>query len=142
MATLNELVNEFYLYIASDDWKKVRQFDFRSKLMTWIGVVAVRFFQKKREALIENFSSETQIEQTKNTESYTMTIDQTIDVSDAIEQLPNSRYRMVIEKLDIEDMAPEVLATDMNISVDNLYNIHRRALLQLKIIMARKEDYV
>lgn len=41
MATLNELVNEFYLYIAADNWKKVRQFDFRSKLMTWIGVVAI-----------------------------------------------------------------------------------------------------
>lgn len=44
MATLNELVNEFYLYIAADNWKKVRQFDFRSKLMAWIGVVAIRFF--------------------------------------------------------------------------------------------------
>ena len=48
MASLNELVNEFYVYIAADNWRKVRQFDFRSKLMTWIGVVAVRFFQKKR----------------------------------------------------------------------------------------------
>lgn len=48
MATLNELVNEFYLYIAADNWKKVRQFDFRSKLMTWIGVVAIRFFKKER----------------------------------------------------------------------------------------------
>lgn len=47
-ASLNELVNEFYVYIAADNWRKVRQFDFRSKLMTWIGVVAVRFFQKKK----------------------------------------------------------------------------------------------
>lgn len=50
MTTLNELVNEFYLYIAADNWRKVRQFDFRSKLMTWVGVVAIRFFQKKKRA--------------------------------------------------------------------------------------------
>ncbi len=142
MATLNELVNEFYLYIAADNWRKVRQFDFRSKLMTWIGVVAVRFFQKKREVLIENNSSKTQIEQTRNSNSYSMTIDETIDVRQAIKQMPNQRYRKVIERLDIDDVAPEGLAAEMGITVDNLYNIHRRALLQLKLIMTRKEDYV
>lgn len=141
MATLNELVNEFFLYIAADNWKKIKQFDFRSKLMTWISVVAVRFFQKKRESLIENNSSETQIEQTKNSISYDMTIDSKLDIHSAINQISNARYRMVIEKLDLEDVAPETLAQEMNVSVDNLYNIHRRALLQLRLIMTRKEDY-
>ena len=142
MATLNELVNEFYLYIAADNWKKVRQFDFRSKLMTWIGVVAVRFFQKKRDVLIENNSSEAQIEQTKNLDSYSMLVDETIDVRQAISRITNTRYRYVIEKLDLQDVSPEDLASEMGVSVDNLYNIHRRALLQLKLIMTRKEDYV
>lgn len=141
MATLNELVNEFFLYIAADDWKKIKQFDFRSKLMTWISVVAVRFFQKKRGTLIENNSSEAQIEQTKNSISYDMTIDSKMDIHSAINQISNARYRMVIEKLDLEDVAPETLAQEMTISVDNLYNIHRRALLQLRLIMTRKEDY-
>lgn len=141
-ATVNELVNEFYLYVAADNWKKVRQFDFRSKLMTWIGVVAVRFFQKKREVLIENNSYETQIEQTMNYKSYSMPIDETIDVRQAINRMPNTRYRSVIIRLDLQDESPEKLASDMNVSVDNLYNIHRRALIQLKLIMTRKEDYV
>lgn len=142
MATLNELVNEFYIYIAANDWKKVRQFDFRSKLMTWIGVVAVRFFQKKRDVLIENNSSEAQIIQQRNYESYSMTMDETIDVRQAIKRMPNQRYKQVIERLDIDDVAPEELAIEMGVTVDNLYNIHRRALLQLKLIMTRKEDYV
>lgn len=141
-ATLNELVNEFYLYIAADKWKKVRQFDFRSKLTTWIGVVAIRFFQKKREQLIENDSQEPQIEQTKLFGSYNMAIDEIIDVRHAIKQIHNVRYRRVIEQLDLHDVAPENLAEDMGVTVDNLYNIHRRALLQLKLIMDRKEDYV
>lgn len=142
MATVNELVNEFYLYIAADNWKKVRQFDFRSKLMTWIGVVAVRFFQKRREALIENNSREAQIGQTTNFKYYSMPIDETIDVRQAINRMPNARYRSVVVKLDLQDELPEKLAAEMGISVDNLYNVHRRALLQLKLIMSRKEDYV
>lgn len=142
-ASLNELVNEFYVYIAADNWRKVRQFDFRSKLMTWIGVVAVRFFQKKKEVLIEHESSETLIEKTKYfSGSYNMTVDKTFDVRQAIKQISNIRYKMVIEQLDLEDVAPERLASKMGVTVDNLYNIHRRALLQLRLIMKKKEDYV
>lgn len=143
MASLNELVNEFYVYIAADNWRKVRQFDFRSKLMTWIGVVAVRFFQRKKEVLIEHESSEALIEKTKHfSGSYNMTVDKTFDVRQAIKQISNIRYKMVIEQLDLEDVAPERLASKMGVTVDNLYNIHRRALLQLRLIMKRKEDYV
>lgn len=53
----------------------------------------------------------------------------------------NIRYREVIEMLDIKEMPPDQLAEKMNVTVDNLYNIHRRALLQLRILMGRKEDY-
>lgn len=44
----NELINELYLYLQSDNWYKLRQFDFRSKLTTWLTVVAVRFLKKNR----------------------------------------------------------------------------------------------
>ena len=35
----NELINELYLYLQSDNWYKLRQFDFRSKLTTWLTVI-------------------------------------------------------------------------------------------------------
>lgn len=38
-------------------------------------------------------------------------------------------------------MKPEEYAERHGITVDNLYNLHRRALLQLKSIMNKKEDY-
>lgn len=56
--------------------------------------------------------------------------------------MPNVRYQKVIEKLDLQDVLPEKLAEEMNVTVDNLYNIHRRALAQLRFVMGRKEDYV
>ena len=49
----NELINELYLYLQSDNWYKLRQFDFRSKLTTWLTVVAVRFFQKRKGVLMD-----------------------------------------------------------------------------------------
>jgi DNA-directed RNA polymerase specialized sigma24 family protein len=56
--------------------------------------------------------------------------------------MPNKRYSKVIVALDLQEMRPEQLAEEMDVTVDNLYNIHRRARLQLKLIMNRKEDYV
>ena len=55
--------------------------------------------------------------------------------------MQNIRYRQVIEMLDLKEMRPDLLAEQMNVTVDNLYNIHRRALLQLRMLMGRKEDY-
>jgi len=43
--------------------------------------------------------------------------------------------------LDLQEVRPEQLAKEMEVTVDNLYNIHRRALVQLRLIMVRKEDY-
>lgn len=136
-----ELVNELFLYLAKNDWYKIRQFDFRSKLMTWVSVVAVRFFQKKREALIEKSSPITLNEQTKTFYEQSSYIDSNTDIYNAVSKIPNVRYRMVIERLDLQDCRPEELAKEMNVTVDNLYNIHRRALVQLRVIMGRKEDY-
>lgn len=68
-------------------------------------------------------------------------IEQRIDIHDALNKMQNERYRYVIEMLDLKEMRPDLLAEQMNVTVDNLYNIHRRALLQLRMQMGRKEDY-
>ena len=42
-----ELVSELYLFMANNNWAVIRKFQYRSSLMTYVSVVAVRFFQKK-----------------------------------------------------------------------------------------------
>lgn len=69
----------------------------------------------------------------------TDTTEAQIDVQRGLSLMPNQRYRMVIEKLDLLDMEPERLAEEMKITTANLYNIHRRALQQLKVVMLGKE---
>lgn len=74
-------------------------------------------------------------------QNYVISIDQRMDLCNVLERMPNIRYRKVIKALDLQDVRPEILAREMNVTIDNLYNIHRRALLQLRLIMGRKEDY-
>lgn len=137
-----ELVSELYLYIANNDWQVIRNFRYRSSLMTYINVVAIRFFQKKRAELTDSSKSFTlkSIEWGHGSTSVDE-LSYLMDIETALKKMPNARYRMVIEMLDIKDVSPEQLAEEMNITVDNLYNIHRRALVQLRLNMGRKEDY-
>ncbi|MBO5181299.1 MAG: hypothetical protein J6B92_05350 [Paraprevotella sp.] len=137
-----DLSQELFLYLAQNNWYKIRQFDFRSKLMTWVTVVAVRFFQKKRKELIEKADSLPLNDKMWQEQRCVISIDQRMDLCNALERIPNARYRKVVTALDLQDVRPEILAREMNVTVDNLYNIHRRALLQLRLIMGRKEDYV
>ncbi|MBQ8360455.1 MAG: sigma-70 family RNA polymerase sigma factor [Bacteroidaceae bacterium] len=136
------LISELYIYLQANDWYKVRQFDYRSRLTTWISVVSIRYFQKKRNELIdsgflEDINKKKDIGFTPNVH-----IDRRIDILKAMDKMPNARYRRVIQMLDLKEVRPELLAEEMGITVDNLYNIHRRALLQLRMVMGRKEDYV
>lgn len=136
-----ELVNELFLYLAHDDWRKIRSFDFRSRLTTWLSVVAVRYFRKKRACLIENDTSWVLNGKTYEIQSLNVSAERNMDIRSALYRMPNTRYRRVIEELDLKDVRPEQLAEEMNVTVDNLYNIHRRALIQLRCVMGRKEDY-
>lgn len=140
---LDELVNEFFLHIANNDWQVFRNFQYRSSLMTYISVVAVRFFQKKRTELIDSSKHITlkSIEWGHGSTSVDK-LSYWMDIEAALKKMPNARYRKVIEMLDLQDVRPELLAEEMNVTVDNLYNIHRRALVQLRLVMGRKEDYV
>ena len=45
---MNGLINEFFLYLQANNWRKLRQFDHRITLMYWISIIAVRFFAKNR----------------------------------------------------------------------------------------------
>lgn len=137
-----ELVSELYLFVAYNDWQVLRNFQYRSTLMTYISVVAMRFFQKKRAELIDSTPFQTLNEKMWMEHRSHVDTEKRMDIISAMHKMTNERYRYVIEKLDLQDVRPELLAEEMNVTVDNLYNIHRRALLQLRLVMGRKEEYV
>ena len=132
---IDELISEFYIYLKEKDWHKLRQFDYRCQLKTWISVIAVRFFLKRRAKLIENESSEHLIIE-QITENHDILFSEG-DIKNLLNGL-NERYRSVIQKLILEDREPQKVADEMGITVDNLYNIKRRALLQFYRIIKKE----
>ena len=125
----DEFVNELYVYLMENDAARLKQFEGRSSLYQWIKVTATRFFIKKRDLLIEDTSKETPIEEETMVErSATASL---LDVQRLLDAMPNRRYAVVIQKLLIEEYTPEELAEEMHITTDNLYNIKRRAMMQL-----------
>lgn len=139
-----ECVNELYLHLLAGDGRRLRQFEGRSTLRQWLKVTATRFFIKKRDQVIENVSHESLYNQespsyedyetmmeTAASEDAAKSSTAAIDVESLLAATPNKRYSFVLQQLLVKDMAPEQVAQEMNITVDNLYNIKRRAMQQL-----------
>ena len=57
-----------------------------------------------------------------------------VDLKRLLSFMSNQRYAFVIQQLVINEQQPELLAKEMEISVDNLYNIKRRAMAQLTTV--------
>lgn len=138
----NELISELFLYLKADNWQKLRQFDYRSKLITWVSVVSIRFFIKKRRNLIEIDSTEALMYRNQNEYVSLLSIESKIDITTALKRMPNKRYAMVIEKLELLEQDVQQVASEMGISVDNLYNIRRRARAQFSEIIKDKRDNI
>lgn len=125
----DEFVNELYIYLMENDAARLKQFEGRSSLYQWIKVTATRFFIKKRDQLIEDQTNDTLYEETEFTEkSPELSV---LDVQRLLMAMPNRRYAHVIQRLFIDEYEPEELASEMHITTDNLYNIKRRAMMQL-----------
>ena len=127
----DEFVNELYVYLMDDDACKLRNFEYRSSVYQWLKVLAIRFFIKKRSELIDDTSHESPY----NGQEQQPVIEQDGSAEDDIQrlfiQMPNKRYVYVIQRLILDDLKPEQLAKEMNITTANLYNIKRRAMGQL-----------
>ena len=49
----DEFVNEFYLHLMEDDARRLRMFEGRSSIYSWIKTVAIRYFIAKRNRMID-----------------------------------------------------------------------------------------
>lgn len=139
----NELVNELYQYLMADDCARLRQFQFRSSVYQWIKVVATRFFIRHRNSMIENSTKESPYE-TKEREDEADSAERLsnrIDVSRILDMMENRRYANVIRRLILDDIDPEQYAAEIGVTVDNLYNIKKRAMAALARIALKYYSY-
>lgn len=139
----NEMVSELYDYIMEDDCIKLRQFQYRSTIYQWMKIVATRFFIRKRDSLMENTSKEPPYERHDDD----MMVDtaqivaQKIDVARMLAIMENQRYADVLRHLILQDEEPEKYAESIGVTVDNLYNIKRRAIAAISRIAIKYYGY-
>ena len=60
-------------------------------------------------------------------------------IADALDSLPNERYRRLLVGLYREHLSMQFMAEEMEVSLPNLYNLHRRALASLKTHMSKAQ---
>jgi RNA polymerase sigma factor (sigma-70 family) len=132
----DEMISELYLHLMEDDARRLRQFQGRSSIYQWIKTVAIRFFLEKRDEMIEKDSEEHLLEQAATSE----TIDTEprwsakMDVEHLFARMPNQRYVHVIRRLVLEEASPKTVADELGITIDNLYNIKKRAMAALTAV--------
>ena len=61
-------------------------------------------------------------------------------IADALDSLPNERYRRLLVGLYREHYTPQLMAEEMEVSLPNFYNLHRRALASLKAYMSKQNN--
>ena len=132
----DELISELYIHLMENDAYRLKQFEGRSSIYQWLKITAIRYFLEKRDKMIEKDSEEHLLEQAATSE----TIDTEprwsakMDVEHLFARMPNQRYVHVIRRLVLEEASPKTVADELGITIDNLYNIKKRAMAALTAI--------
>ena len=133
---LNDLIDEFFLYLYDKDWKRLRSFDSsQASLNTWISTVSYRFFRDYKQSVIDSDGVSTTNEMWDSTCSdWTQSCDAGImmDVNSAIGQIKNERDRQIAIRLFVEDKEYESVAGEFGLTVDYVYTVKNRLIKQLR----------
>lgn len=140
----DEFVNEFYLYLMENEACRLRQFQGRSSIYQWLKTVAIRYFIHKRDCMIdmepqEPLLDKTPVDETVDEESNLVS---RLDLEYLLARMTNKRQVYVIRELVLHDAEPREVALALQVTVDNLYNIKKRAIEALtKIAINEAEKY-
>lgn len=124
----DEMVSELYIFLARDDWRRVRTFEARNgcSLKTWLSTVAWRFFVGHR----RRFTSLPE-ECLEECPCYTSRADG-MDVRMVLKAMPNHRYAEAVNLLVLRGYEAKEVAVLWHTNVSNVYNIRHRAIDQFR----------
>ena len=133
---VDDLINDFYLYLQENNWEKLRSFRYESKLQTWINLVASRYLLKKYDKdLKENARKGTQIDgfPSFTDDDHHNKMVRT-DLLEAIGQLKEKRDQLVL-LLILQGFDSSEIAEQVGTSIGNVYTIKSRAIEKLRTLL-------
>lgn len=130
-----ELITDFYLFLSADNWRRLRQFEFRSELSTWLTVVAIRYFNQKKDEIQTNLGNleESLMKEVRQIPDDFDIIDELsrVELYEAINQLPKHRERLALLGM-LAGKKAETIAEELGITVMAVYNLTKKAKMALK----------
>lgn len=133
---VSDLVDELFLFLFEDDWKRLRSFDSsKAALSTWISTVSYRFFRDYKRSKIDlngmiTISDKWETFRGDWVQSHDAGI--MMDIQNAIEGISSDRDREIARKLFIDDREYESVASEYGLTVDYVYTVKNRILKQLR----------
>lgn len=131
-----DLVDELFLYLFEDDWRRLKTFDgTRASLATWMSVTSFRFFKSYKHSKID---SNGLISISDKWESFVGDWVQScdaglmMDINNAIATIQNERDKEIAKLIFIEDKEFQVIADRFALSIDYVYTVKNRLVKQLK----------
>ncbi len=135
----DEFVNELYVHIMEDDARRLRTYEERGSIYQWMKTTAIRYFISRRWAMIENQPKEPLYENNDYSISESeQQMEAKMDINTLLSKMTNQRYACVIRLLVIDDQSPRDVAATLGVSVDNLYNIKKRAIAALTALALKE----
>ena len=127
----DELANELFIYLSKDNWHKLDTFAGINgcSLNSWVTRITWRYFFKQRERLLGKVVLDITDIQAGNT-SDNLDTEIAMDVNTTFERMPNKRYVQVLQWMLVEGYDADEVATKLNTTVANVYNIKHRAIVQ------------
>lgn len=138
----DEIISELYILLMEDDARRLRQFKFTSTLYQWFKVLCIRHCLRLKAAdkVIGEESKEPFDHSDKNQESVKSS-QAKMDVEALLGKKRNQRYAKVLRMLMIDDMSPDEVAKELSVTIDNLYNIKRRAMVALTNVALKDKTH-
>lgn len=133
---VSDLVDEFFLFMCEDDWKRLRSFDSSiASLNTWISTVSYRFFRDYKRSKIDLNGAITISDKWEAFRGdWVQSIDAGImmDIETAIGAIKSTRDKEIAKQLFIEDREYEAIAEEFGLTCDYIYTVKNRIIKQLK----------
>lgn len=138
-----ELITDFYFFLSENNWNRLRKFEFKAGLNTWLTVIALRFFKKMRISQTKLVAIDPQLiaeTQKEKTDDYDVIDEMSrLELYKAIDRLskPREHYALLA---DLTGKRAEDIAAEMGCTVAAVYNLTKKARLELKSIMQERKE--
>lgn len=131
-----DLVDEFFLYLYEDDWRRLRTYDSsKASLSTWMSVTSFRFFKNYKHSKID---SNGVISISDKWESFVGDWVQShdaglmMDINASVDSISNERDREIARLIFVEDVESHKVAERFALTVDYVYTVKNRLIRKLK----------